>query len=68
MAERSGPPEPHASFLRSAVARLREDPRVVGIGAGGSYLFLYGSPLLHVDLKFVSLPDVAKRVEDPAVL
>jgi predicted nucleotidyltransferase len=122
MAERSGLAEPHASFLRSAVARLREDPRLVGVGAGGSYLTgamdefsdldlviavepadhaavrderetiarslgpllaaftgehvgeprllicLYGPPLLHVDLKFVSLPDVAERVEDPAVL
>ena len=122
MAERSGPPEPHASFLRAALARLREDPRLVGVGAGGSYLAgtmdefsdldlviavepaaqaavrderekiarslgplltaftgehvgeprllicLYGPPLLHVDLKFVSLPDVAERVEDPAVL
>jgi hypothetical protein len=38
MAERSGPPEPHASFLRAALARLREDPRLVGVGAGGSYL------------------------------
>jgi predicted nucleotidyltransferase len=29
---------------------------------------LYGPPPLHVDLKLVSLPDVAERVEDPAVL
>jgi hypothetical protein len=29
---------------------------------------LYGPPLLHVDLKFVALADVAQRVEDPAVL
>jgi hypothetical protein len=29
---------------------------------------LYGPPLLHVDLKFVSLADAADRVEDPAVL
>ena len=27
-----------------------------------------GSPPLHVDLKFVALPDLARRVEDPAVL
>jgi hypothetical protein len=118
----SGPPEPHAAFLRSAVARLSEDPRLVGLAAGGSYLTrtmdefsdldlviavepdanssvqddrqgiarrlgpvlaaftgehvgeprvlicLYGPPLLHVDLKFVSLPELAQRVEDPAVL
>ena len=29
---------------------------------------LYGPPLLHVDLKFVALPDLAQRVEDPVVL
>ena len=29
---------------------------------------LYGPPLLHVDLKFVSLSDIAHRVEDPAIL
>jgi predicted nucleotidyltransferase len=115
-------PEPHASFLRTAVARLAEDRRLVGLAAGGSYLSgrmdefsdldlvvavepeaqaavledrrtiagrlgevlaaftgehvgeprllicLYGPPLLHVDLKFVSLADVGERVEDPAVL
>jgi predicted nucleotidyltransferase len=31
-------PEPHASFLRTAVARLAEDRRLVGLAAGGSYL------------------------------
>ncbi len=29
---------------------------------------LYDAPLLHVDLKFVALPDLVQRVEDPAVL
>jgi len=29
---------------------------------------LYDEPLLHVDLKFVCLEDVVKRVEDPAIL
>ena len=29
---------------------------------------LYGPPLLHVDLKFVSLEDVHERVEDPVIL
>lgn len=29
---------------------------------------LYGDPLLHIDLKFVSLPDAAIRVEDPLIL
>jgi predicted nucleotidyltransferase len=122
MIDVSGVPEPHAAFLRSAVARLSEDPRLVGVAAGGSYLSrtmdefsdldlvitvepnayaavrddrhriaqslghvlaaftgehvgeprvlicLYGRPLLHVDLKFVSLPEAGERVEDPAVL
>ncbi|MFY9608349.1 MAG: oxalate:formate antiporter [Blastocatellia bacterium] len=115
-------PEPHAGFLRSAVDRLKQDSRLVGVAAGGSYLTqsidefsdldliiavepaayetvlnernviaagigpllasftgehvgeprllvcLYGPPLLHVDLKFISLADAATRVEDPAVL
>ncbi|WP_428277089.1 hypothetical protein [Candidatus Palauibacter sp.] len=29
---------------------------------------LYGPPLLHVDLKFVSLDDVHERIEDPVIL
>ncbi|MGA9365780.1 MAG: aminoglycoside 6-adenylyltransferase [Bacteroidota bacterium] len=29
---------------------------------------LYDKPLLHVDLKFVCLEDVAKRIEEPAIL
>lgn len=115
-------PPAHADFLRRAADRLREDPRLVGVAAGGSYLTrtmdeysdldlvvavepaayravlddrpriaaslgpllaafsgehvgeprvlicLYGPPLLHVDLKFVTLPEVAERVEDPAIL
>jgi len=36
------------------------EPRVV--------ICLYEDPLLHVDLKFVSIDDVATRVEDPVVL
>jgi predicted nucleotidyltransferase len=36
------------------------EPRVV--------ICLYEEPLLHVDLKFVSLEDLATRVEDPVVL
>ena len=27
-----------------------------------------GAPILHVDLKFIALPDAAKRVEDPCIL
>lgn len=118
----AGVPEPHATFLRNAVARLGEDARLVAVAAGGSYLTgtmdefsdldlvvaveadalaevladrpriaaslgpllaaftgehvgeprvlicLYGPPLLHVDLKFVALPDAVQRVEDPDIL
>lgn len=115
-------PEPHATFLDSALERLAADPRFAGVGAGGSLvtggvdefsdldlviavepssseqvlgsmkeiaaelgslvaafrgdhvgeprllICLYGPPLLHVDLKFVSLEDFGERVEDPLEL
>lgn len=115
-------PETHQAFLDVASKTLANDPRIVGVAAGGSYLTgtmddfsdvdlvivvepsafhalleerrviaatlgpllaaftgehvgeprllicLYGSPLLHVDLKFVAATDVATRVEDPAIL
>jgi predicted nucleotidyltransferase len=39
------------------------------VGEPRLFICLYDdSPILHVDLKFVSLQDVAKRVEDPCVL
>lgn len=38
------------------------------VGEPRLLICLYGPPLLHVDLKFISLPDAAVRVEDPAVL
>ena len=38
------------------------------VGEPRVLICLYEAPLLHVDLKFVSLEDVAIRVEDPAVL
>ncbi len=38
------------------------------VGEPRLLICLYGPPLLHVDLKFVSLTDLAVRVEDPAVL
>jgi predicted nucleotidyltransferase len=115
-------PEPHREFLQRSMDRLRDDQRIVGVAAGGSFITdsmdefsdldliitiepahqaevmaermniaaslgkllaaftgehvgeprvlicLYEAPLLHVDLKFVSLEDVAIRVEDPVVL
>lgn len=39
------------------------------VGEPRLLIALYGTaPLLHVDLKFVALPDAAQRVEDPVVL
>ena len=38
------------------------------VGEPRVLITLYGGPLLHVDLKFVSLADVHVRVEDPRVL
>lgn len=38
------------------------------VGEPRLIICLYGPPALHVDLKFVSLPDLAKRVEEPVVL
>ncbi len=38
------------------------------VGESRLLICLYQEPLLHVDLKFVDLREVAPRVEDPAVL
>ncbi len=38
------------------------------VGEPRLLICLYGPPLLHVDLKFVALPDVAKRVDEVVVL
>ncbi len=38
------------------------------VGEPRLLICLYGPPLLHVDFKFVSLADVAVRVEDPDIL
>ena len=38
------------------------------VGEPRLLICLYGPSLLHVDLKFVSLPDMASRVEDPVIL
>jgi len=38
------------------------------VGEPRLIICLYGPPALHVDLKFVSLPDLAKRVEEPVIL
>ena len=38
------------------------------VGEPRLLICLYGPPLLHVDLKFISLADAAHRVEDPIIL
>jgi len=115
-------PKVHREFIDQMIPVLRNDSRVMGIAAGGSFInddmdefsdidlvlaikpdcfeqvmnermkiagklgnllsaftgehvgeprlliCLYGPPLLHVDLKFVSLDDIEQRVETPIVL
>ncbi|MBP2642510.1 MAG: polymerase, beta domain protein region [Firmicutes bacterium] len=112
----------HLTFVNRAIDILKDDPRIMGIAAGGSWITnvmdefsdidlvivvdpecelevsderlnvagklgnllagftgehvgeprliicLYGSPILHVDLKFVKLDDFGHRVEDPTIL
>lgn len=38
------------------------------VGEPRLIICLYGPPLIHVDLKFVSLSDLVNRVEDPMIL
>lgn len=38
------------------------------VGEPRLLICLYGPPILHVDLKFVALPDVARRVDEVVVL
>lgn len=115
-------PETHKQLLDKIVQKLQQDPRIVGIGASGSYatdtldkysdldlviavkpeqfesvmddrfaivdsiegkvaaftgehvgeprlvIALYAPDAVHVDFKFVSLPDAAIRVDDTNVL
>jgi len=112
----------HKSFIDNSIKVLKDDSRIVGVAAGGSYIAnemdeysdidfiiavdsnyyeevmnerlkiaadlgallsaftgehvgeprllicLYGPELLHVDLKFVSINDIAHRVENPVIL
>jgi predicted nucleotidyltransferase len=115
-------PEAHRTFVDQAIPILQQDPRILGLAVGGSWISgqldefsdvdlvvvmreasfaevmderrtiaarlgtlleaftgehvgeprllicLYDQPLLHVDLKFVTLPQLSNRVEDPVVL
>lgn len=49
-----------SSFLAGFTGEHVGEPRLL--------VCLYGPPLLHVDLKFMSLDDVHERVEDPVIL
>lgn len=60
MEERSKIAEKLGSLLSSFTGEHVGEPRLL--------ICLYGPPLLHVDLKFVSIEDIALRVEDPIVL
>ena len=115
-------PDSHNNFILHASKILKEDNRILGLSAGGSFISnnidefsdldliivadpagynevlkdrisiaknlgpllesftgehvgeprllicLYGPPLLHVDLKFISLNDIHDRVEDPFII
>jgi hypothetical protein len=60
MAERIKVAASLGKLLASFTGEHVGEPRVL--------ICLYEAPLLHVDLKFVSLDEVATRVEDPCVL
>jgi hypothetical protein len=67
-------PERHGEVLAAAKAIAAGLGRLLAaftgdhVGEPRLLICLYDEPLLHVDLKFVALPDVARRVEDPVVL
>lgn len=60
MAERQTIAASLGSYLAGFTGEHVGEPRVL--------ICLYGPPLLHVDLKFVSLEDAADRVEDAEIL
>jgi hypothetical protein len=60
MAERRAIAASLGSLLAAFTGEHVGEPRLL--------ICLYESPLLHVDLKFVDLGDLATRVEDPAVV
>lgn len=67
-------PDKHAEVLRERDEIARELGTCLAgftgehVGEPRVLIALYDEPLLHVDLKFVSLADVHVRVEEPAVL
>src|SRR5258708_26006866 len=67
-------PDAHAAVLAAAQSIAGTLGPLLAASAGDHVgeprllICLYDAPLLHVDLKFVALPDVALRVEDPAIM
>jgi predicted nucleotidyltransferase len=55
-------PAPHATFLRGALSRLREDVRLVGVAAGGSYLTGTMDEFSDVDLVVAVEPAAYREV------
>ena len=55
-------PEPHAGFLRSAVDRLKQDSRLVGVAAGGSYLTQSIDEFSDLDLVLAIEPEAYEPV------
>src|SRR3954464_14775951 len=60
MAERQQIASTLGSLLVSFTGEHVGEPRLL--------ICLYGPPLLHVDLKFISVSDAERRVEDPVIL
>src|SRR5678815_3323067 len=54
--------------IAASLGKLLAAFRGEHVGEPRVLICLYEHPLLHVDLKFVSLDDVATRVEDPCIL
>jgi hypothetical protein len=59
---------PHREAIAASLGTLLAAFTGEHVGEPRLLVCLYDSPLLHVDLKFVSLDDVAQRVEEPVVL
>lgn len=67
------PEHEHAVSLERSAIAARCGPLLAAftgehVGEPRLLVCLYGPPLLHVDLKFVALPDLGRRVEDPVIL
>ena len=58
----AGLPELHTRFLQSAVPRLSQDPRLVGVAAGGSYLTGTMDEFSDLDLVVAVEPSAYREV------